>query len=126
MKTLTLAFAILAVLPLSAEAQSRPATKAQIELAREGMQDRLKDADSAKFRNVRLGGGDEKNTVCGEVNAKNSYGAYGGFVSFMGMYIGPESYTDSATVKHAASIYIVGVDEEPSGAAAQICAKKGI
>lgn len=35
----------------------------------------LKDGDSAKFRNI-IGG-------CGEVNAKNSYGAYTGFSRFV-------------------------------------------
>lgn len=35
----------------------------------------LKDPDSAKFRNIY--------EVCGEVNAKNSYGAYTGFKKFV-------------------------------------------
>jgi|TARA_B110000211_G_C13875516_1_gene462738 hypothetical protein len=40
----------------------------------------LKDPDSAKFRNVIA---DEENTVfCGEINAKNSYGAYSGYNKF--------------------------------------------
>jgi len=44
-------------------------------LAREKIMDRIKDPDSAQFRNQRGG--------CGEVNAKNSFGAYTGFKRFM-------------------------------------------
>ncbi|WP_372502401.1 hypothetical protein P7L66_13330 [Tistrella mobilis] len=44
----------------------------------------LKDPDSAKFRDVRLvdhpAGG---RVVCGEVNARNSYGGYVGFARFV-------------------------------------------
>ena len=47
--------------------------------AREALQDVLKDAESAKLRNVKreFGG-----SICGEVNAKNGFGAYGGFKPF--------------------------------------------
>jgi hypothetical protein len=126
MKSSTIALLALVAYSSAAYAESRPATKAQIELVREAMQERLKDADSAKFRNVRFGSGDNKGTICGDVNAKNSFGAYGGFVSFMAAYISPDDYTDSATVKHKASVLIIGVDDEPGGAAAQLCAQKGI
>lgn len=40
----------------------------------------LKDPDSAKFRDVRAY--PDKRLVCGEVNGKNSYGAYAGFSPF--------------------------------------------
>ena len=127
MKPATIAMAVLsAFLSFTVAASGRLATQAQIELVREGMQSRLKDADSAKFRNVRFGTGAEKDTVCGEVNAKNSFGAYGGYVTFLGSYIGPEDYTDSATVKHKPKIYIIGIDENPGGASSMICAEKGI
>jgi hypothetical protein len=45
----------------------------------------LKDSDSAKFRNIRTKKDKEyKNihVICGDVNAKNQYGAYDGFVPF--------------------------------------------
>lgn len=42
----------------------------------------LKDGDSAKFRNVRLRPHLQGAVVCGEVNAKNSYGGYVGFTRF--------------------------------------------
>ena len=42
----------------------------------------LKDPDSAKFRNTRLVPHLQGAVVCGEVNAKNSYGGYAGFSRF--------------------------------------------
>ncbi|WP_267268543.1 SPOR domain-containing protein [Pseudomonas protegens] len=53
-----------------------------IEKARTAVADRLKDPDSAKFRNERqvADGG-----VCGEVNGKNGFGAYSGFAPFLAM-----------------------------------------
>lgn len=126
MKAQLLVVLALAAIPGISQAESRPATSAEIELVREGMQDRLKDADSAKFRNVRFGSGDESDTICGDVNAKNSFGAYDGYSAFLAMYIGPEDYEDSATVKHKPSVYVLAVDSEPGGAAAMTCADKGI
>lgn len=41
----------------------------------------LKDPDSAQFRNLRVVSGGA--ALCGEVNAKNSYGGYNGFKSFV-------------------------------------------
>lgn len=43
----------------------------------------MKDPDSAKFRNLRFVKYNEKTVVCGEVNAKNSYGGYVGFENFI-------------------------------------------
>ena len=61
-----------------------------IEKAKEIAKYDLKDPDSAKFRNVRVvtkpAQRDEtkiNTNVCGELNAKNSYGAYIGYVKFM-------------------------------------------
>ncbi|CAI8795731.1 hypothetical protein EMIT0P12_20086 [Pseudomonas sp. IT-P12] len=53
-----------------------------IDRARIAVSERLKDPDSAKFRNERqvADGG-----VCGEVNGKNGFGAYSGFAPFFAM-----------------------------------------
>lgn len=53
-----------------------------IDRARAAVADRLKDPDSAKFRNERkvADGG-----FCGEVNGKNGFGAYSGFAPFFAM-----------------------------------------
>jgi hypothetical protein len=59
----------------------------------------LKDCESARFRNetVKMGA-DGTPIVCGEVNAKNSYGGYGGFQGFIylggGSTITAESFPD--------------------------------
>lgn len=50
-----------------------------IGMAKTDVANRLKDPMSAQFRNVKL---TKDGNVCGEVNGKNSYGAYSGFVSF--------------------------------------------
>ncbi|MGF2346357.1 hypothetical protein ACOI3N_19070, partial [Acinetobacter baumannii] len=44
--------------------------------AQESVKALLKDPGSAEFRNM--------NGMCGEVNSKNSFGAYTGFVRFIG------------------------------------------
>lgn len=43
----------------------------------------LKDPESARFRNIRTVGTDDGIVVCGEYNAKNSYGGYVGFKRFV-------------------------------------------
>ncbi|WP_177424265.1 hypothetical protein [Pseudomonas sp. MYb185] len=66
--------------PLKAPKQEREASTSLQEikinrLAREKIKGIIKDPNSAQFRNQRGG--------CGEVNAKNSFGAYVGFKRFM-------------------------------------------
>lgn len=53
--------------------------KALIEKSKKQLLNQLKDPDSAKFRNISV---KDKTLVCGEVNAKNSYGGYTGFTFF--------------------------------------------
>lgn len=43
----------------------------------------LKDPESAKFRDVRFVMHEGGAMICGEVNGKNSYGGYVGFVTFL-------------------------------------------
>lgn len=80
--------------------QATPSTESEFDklqaLYQERMQlavrDQLKDPESAQFRNLQyyprvfLGKNGEKTaieaTLCGEVNAKNSYGGYTGYHSF--------------------------------------------
>ena len=50
---------------------------------KKNVKDLLKDPESAQFRNVKVVINTEgKKSVCGQVNAKNSYGGYTGFQSF--------------------------------------------
>lgn len=53
-----------------------------IERAKRVVADDLKDPGSAQFRNVRLVPYGAARVICGEVNGKNSYGGYVGFVRF--------------------------------------------
>lgn len=53
-----------------------------LEIAKQVTADSLKDPDSARFRNVGIRQFGELRIVCGEVNGKNSYGGYVGFVRF--------------------------------------------
>jgi hypothetical protein len=78
-------FVLALALSVPANAAPRPATPAEISAIRAAMQTKLKDADSAKFLRVELIG--EK--VCGQVNAKNAFGAYMGFRTFFGMVFAP-------------------------------------
>ena len=48
--------------------------------AKEAVRYDLKDPDSAQFREIQVYL--EKRLVCGEVNSRNSYGAYAGFEPF--------------------------------------------
>ena len=51
------------------------------------MRDRLKDPDSAKFRNIKVVDTPEGKFVCGEMNAKNSLGGYVGYKPFIGGFL---------------------------------------
>jgi hypothetical protein len=56
-----------------------------VDAAEEGLKQRMKDPESMQTRNVvayKQGNGGY--IVCGEVNAKNSFGGYNGFEPFMG------------------------------------------
>jgi hypothetical protein len=80
--------------------------------------ERLKDPDSAKFRNVyvlEIASKDGKPlcyAVCGQVNAKNSYGGYNGFGWFISVRVPGTSEFSS-------------IDESPYGSAEDLCAGFG-
>lgn len=57
--------------------------QAAIDSTKRALAYNLKDPDSAKFRNVRAGLRGKDYMVCGEINGKNSYGAYSGYQPFM-------------------------------------------
>lgn len=49
-------------------------------LAKTYAQNHLRDAESAKFDDVKMG---TNNVLCGYVNAKNGFGAYTGYTRFV-------------------------------------------
>jgi hypothetical protein len=60
----------------------------------EEAKEKLKDPDSAEFRDVRFYSGAGVPVACGEVNAKNGFGGYNGFERFVAL--GPEgAFLDS-------------------------------
>lgn len=56
---------------------------AAIEEAVRSVKKQLKDPDSAKIQNVRLVKYGASKVICGEVNGKNSFGAYTGYKPFV-------------------------------------------
>jgi hypothetical protein len=61
---------------------AKPSTdQVLIEKAKDAIRDKLKDPESAQFRNVQIGK-EKWKPVRGEVNAKNSYGGYIGYDKF--------------------------------------------
>ncbi len=77
------------LLGISLLAGCKPGEKKAIDLAQKEMAESLKDPDSAKFRYVRVPEIHEEQdgsmlaTVCGQLNAKNSYSAYVGYKKFV-------------------------------------------
>lgn len=53
------------------------------DLGKEAIKAKLRDPDSANFRNVTFYNGSGKPITCGEVNAKNGFGGYDGFERFI-------------------------------------------
>lgn len=82
MRVFIVALAMAVSLPAFAQQAQRVSESA----LRKAMVDRLKDADSAKFKSIKSkieNGSNGVLLICGEVNAKNSYGAYAGYEPFM-------------------------------------------
>lgn len=60
-----------------------PLTSQQMTWVQKLVSNQLRDPDSAQFRNVRAIGTKDTLYVCGEVNARNSFGGYTGHVPFI-------------------------------------------
>ena len=77
------------IIPLLILAGCKPGADKAIELAKSEISAPMKDPDSTKFRYLRYKDistdqdGVVKGYVCGEVNAKNSFGAYAGYNKFI-------------------------------------------
>ncbi|MGP9798170.1 hypothetical protein ACT3UJ_12520 [Halomonas sp. 86] len=67
-----------------------------VKKSKEAVADRLRDPDSAQFRNIKSGkASNGLETVCGEVNGKNAYGAYSGYERFIANNGGRAVYLES-------------------------------
>lgn len=62
---------------------------------KEAVAERLRDPDSAQFRNIKSGERRGMFNVCGEVNGKNAYGAYAGYERFVASNDGKAIYLES-------------------------------
>lgn len=74
-------------LSIAGSAMASEIPKIDEDALREAMDDVLKDSESARFRRLEIFKDKDADTlyvICGEVNAKNSYGAYSGYTPFMG------------------------------------------
>lgn len=72
-----------------------PGTNANLDRqAREVLSDTLFDAESAKLRALRTTTARGEDLICGEVNAKNRMGAFGGFHRFIVIPKDREAYVD--------------------------------
>lgn len=107
------AVAVLLALPVLVHATPREATDKELAAVKRALENRLKDAESSRLKDVLV----EGEYVCGLVNAKNSYGAYAGYSHFVGMlFAGKDGKPPIAIV--------VGIGDK--GIEAQMCANKGI
>ncbi len=72
------------ILVISMVYMASPAAADQVETAKAAVLGKLKDPESARFRNIRSVGdqGAVGEIVCGEVNARNAMGGYVGFRKF--------------------------------------------
>lgn len=90
LKGIFLCAAMAGIAAAEAAPKSRPATPKEIALIRSFLDDVLKDADSAKFKDVVIWlkpGAEPVHSICGQINSKNSYGAYGGYKTFFGALV---------------------------------------
>lgn len=69
--------------PASASKYPLEKQYAWIEVSKEAIKAQLKDAASAEFKDVRFYSGGGVPVACGQVNAKNGFGGYGGFERFI-------------------------------------------
>lgn len=60
------------------------------------LRDSMKDPNSVEFRNVRESIYQGDPYVCGEVNAKNGFGAYGGYKRFVSDKYGYDIHLDDS------------------------------
>lgn len=99
---------------------ARPATKAEVAAMTQQLKERLKDPGSVQLRNVKaIKTPDAGTQICGEVNAKNSFGGYVGFAAFIGSVF----YLDT---KKFVMPMIVGIDDADGTVVRDMCREKGI
>ncbi|MER9768898.1 hypothetical protein NKJ09_22870 [Mesorhizobium sp. M0189] len=95
-----------------------------IAMVKTGVTNRLKDPGSVQFGAMKASaktGDREMVTVCGFVNAKNSFGGYTGMQPYYGMLL-----RRSATARGGFGVMQFGSDRIKAGAIKDVCAQRSI
>lgn len=103
-----------AIASFSVLAAAQPAFTIDENKVRTALEDRLKDAESARIRRLQTNKVEGTLHLCGEVNSKNSYGAYVGYEKFYGMVFPRPNGKDL--------YFVIGV----GGASAEMCKSNGM
>lgn len=100
-------------------------TSEWVSIVRAGLRSRLKDPQSAQFGIMRASvdsrGGGEILSVCGYVNARNSFGGYTGQQPFFGLLNKP-----TPTARGGFGVLSIGSDSIKAAAIFDTCAKRMI
>ena len=90
-------------------------TPADVKMVQDAVQYKMKDPSSTTFRNIgAVQKSDGSIGVCGEVNSKNSFGGYSGFMPFSG------------TISNGSfSIMTIASNDETAGFVARSCSYLG-
>ncbi len=89
MRAIALSIMTLALVGCSKGKNEPPSDGAYIVAGKEYVRQTLKDAKSAEFQNVSVSRSAGMPVICGEVNAKNSFGGYNGYRRFISGGPGP-------------------------------------
>src|SRR5437879_361820 len=107
------------------------ACNAQVGDAQKAIAREMKDEKSARFRDTftlarATTEGGALRVVCGEVNSKNGYGAYGGYSRFayVGEHVRPKKIPAGARPVFAEKTHLLGEDEGAKARVELLCARK--
>lgn len=111
------ALAVLTLAGVHAQTAKRAVTPKELAAIKDSLQSTLKDADSVKFKDVEVTL-DGKGSLCGLLNAKNSYGAYVGYAYFFGAV-----FTEHLKAPVA---MVLSIDDGDNDIAEKMCKKYGM
>lgn len=104
------------------EAFVRPTTPKEQLAVIKNIQDKALDAESVKVRDLQVApDGNGNFLVCGEVNGKNTFGGFTGFLPFFGII-----YPASDENETRASVIRIGSTEIKQKVVQQMCSDAGI
>lgn len=123
------ATALVGVLLLTSSAVAQmpqPLTPEQQAAVEDGIREKLKDPDSARFKGaIKVPHEGDSFLVCGFVNSKNSFGGYVGFTPFHGLLLTMKRKTDNKTV-YLLSVPSIGGNEISPQTVYDWCASEGM